>query len=209
MALVLSVGTFGLPGAAPGAAVAQATPASVARAYYSNPLRLIQRLHAKRIDEGVDYSGRGPVQALGNGVIIAIARGTSHFWANVDGNVVLEQISDGPLTGLNVYTAENCTPNPALYVGEQVTAATTVCRLHNRFPYMEIGFAEPNPSGVPAAWYVYRTVPDGSKTAYGVDFSHLLGDLGAPQGNTNTGQGDVSYKPGTTVGKLPLDLPRF
>lgn len=207
--LAVSVGTFASLGATPGNAGAQPIPAVVARAYYSDPLRLIQHLDAKRIDEGVDYSGRGPIQALGNGTIIVIARGTSRFWGNVDGNVVVEQMSDGPLAGVNVYTAENCTPTPTLYVGEPVTAATTVCRLHNRFPYMEIGFAKPNASGVPAAWHLYKTVPDGSKTAYGVDFSHLLGDLGAPEGNTNRGHGDISYRVGTTVGKLPRGFPLF
>src|SRR5436305_1849831 len=58
---------------------------------YQNPLRAIRRLHAKRIDEGVDYSGAGPVKALGNATITAIDRGTSYFWAHVDGNVVVEK----------------------------------------------------------------------------------------------------------------------
>ena len=100
-------------------------------------------------------------------------------------------------------------PATKLYTGQQVTAATTICQLHNRFPYMELGFARNDTSGIPAAWNVYRTVRDGSKTAYGLDFSHLLGDLGAPQGNTNHGTGDQSYRPRKTVGKLPAGFPRF
>ncbi|MBV9311023.1 MAG: hypothetical protein JOZ73_09325 [Solirubrobacterales bacterium] len=176
---------------------------------YQNPLRLIRRLHAKRIDEGVDYSGAGPVKSLGNATIVTVDRGTSYFWGNVDGNVVVEKMLDGPLQGINIYVAENCIPNPNLQVGEQVTAATTLCRLHNHFPWLEIGFAKRDASGIPAAWPVYRRFPDGSKTAYGLDFSHLLGDLGAPQGNTNHGSTDVSYRPWKKIGKLPRRFPRF
>lgn len=194
-----------------GSAVARASVshARVARLYYTNPLRRIRQLHAKRIDEGVDYSGSGPVKALGAGTLTVIDRGTSHFWAHVDGNVVVERMSQGPLTGVSIYTAENCTPNRALRVGQHVAAATTICQLHNHFPYLETGVAENNASGIPAAWPVYRLFPDGSKTAYGLDFSHLLGALGAPRGNTQHGAGDVSYHPQTTVGKLPLGFPRF
>jgi hypothetical protein len=176
---------------------------------YQNPLRAIRRLHAKRIDEGVDYSGAGPVKALGNATITVVARGTSYFWAHVDGNVVVEKMLDGPLQGISVYIAENCTPNPNLQVGQQVTAATTLCRLHNHFPWLEIGFAKRDASGIPAAWSVYRRFPDGSKTAYGLSFSHLLADLGAPEGNTNHGHGDVSYRAGKKIGKLPRRFPRF
>jgi hypothetical protein len=176
---------------------------------YQNPLRAIRRLHAKRIDEGVDYSGAGPVKALGNATIAMVARGTSYFWAHVDGNAVVEKMLDGPLQGTSIYIAENCAPNPNLQVGQHVSAATTLCRLHNHFPWLEIGFAKRDASGIPAAWSVYRRVPDGSKTAYGVAFSHLLGDLGAPEGNTNHGHGDVSYHPGKKIGKLPRRFPRF
>jgi hypothetical protein len=188
----------------PARAMAQAV-----QRYYENPLRLIRNLHAKRIDEGVDYSGSGPMQSLGNGRITAIYRGTSHFWANVDGNVVVERMKEGPLQGVSIYYAENCTPSRALFVGKDVTATTTLCRLHDEFPFLEVGFAQNDTSGIPAAWSAYRTVPDGSKMAYGVDFSHLLGDLGAPGGNTNTGTGDLSYRVDTTVGALPPGFPRF
>ena len=194
---------------APAAANAAVTPATVVQSYYKNPLRRIHNLYAKRIDEGVDYSGSGPVKALGDAVITVVAHGSSHFWANQGGNVVVERLQNGPLAGISVYNSENCTPNPALHTGDQVTATTTLCHLHNHFPYMEIGFAQNNTSGVPAAWPIYRTVPDGSKTAYGVDFSHLLGDLAAPQGNTNHGTGDQSYHPRKTIGKLPRGFPRF
>lgn len=183
--------------------------AQQARLYYQNPLRLIHKLHAMRIDMGVDYRGSGPVKALGTGTITAIARASSHFWAHVDGNVVIERMAQGPLAGRSIYQAENCTPNPNVHVGYHVTAATTLCRLNNRFPWLEIGFARNDTSGIPAAWSVYLNYPDGSKTAYGVDFSRLLGDLGAPRGNTNHGTGDVSYHPGTTVGKLPPGFPHF
>jgi hypothetical protein len=177
-----------------------------AQAYYLNPMREVRRLRADRIDEGVDYGGSGPVKALGDATVTAVDRGTSYFWANVDGNVVVERLDAGPLLGLTVYIAENCTASPSLRVGERVTADTTLCVLHNSFPYLETGFAQPGRAGVPAAWPVYALAPDGSETAYGLDFSRLLGDLGAPEGNT---AGEVSYQPWSTVGTLPPGFPAF
>jgi hypothetical protein len=204
LALLLALGLL-----APSGALAARIPAATARLYYSSPLRAIRHLYAKRIDEGVDYSGSGPLKAMGSATITVIARGTSVFWANEYGNVVVERMNDGPLKGLSIYNAENCTPSKTLYVGEQVSSATTLCHLHNQFPFMEIGFARRNRSGIPAAWSVYHNYPDGSKTAYGVDFSHLLGDLGAPEGNTNHGTGDQSYDASRTIGHLPHGYPRF
>jgi hypothetical protein len=179
------------------------------RVYYANPLRYIHNLRAMRIDEGVDYAGSGPVTALGAGDVTVIDRGHSRFWGNVDGNVVVEEIELGPLAGLSIYTAENCTPNPNLRVGQYVTSTTTLCYMHDHFPETETGFARQNLSGVPAAWSVYRLVRDGSRTAYGLDFSRLLGDLGAPKGNTGHGHDFVSYHPWVTVGVLPAGFPRF
>jgi hypothetical protein len=180
--------------------------AQAAQSYYLNPLRDIRRLRADRIDEGVDYGGSGPVKALGDATLTVVDRGNSYFWAHVDGNVVVEQLDTGPLLGLRIYIAENCTPAGSLYVGERVTADTTLCLLHNRFPYLETGFAQPGRDGVPAAWPVYALAPDGSQTAYGLDFSRLLGDLGAPPGNTG---GEVSYRPWSTVGALAPGFPAF
>jgi hypothetical protein len=180
-----------------------------ARFYYENPLRHIHKLRALRIDEGADYAGTGPVTALGAADLTVIDRGNSRFWGNVDGNVVVEKMKQGPLAGLSIYTAENCIPSPDLRVGQRVSAATTLCYMVDRFPGIETGFARNNLSGVPAAWSVYQRVPDGSKTAYGLDLSHLLGDLGAPQGNTGRGHGRVSYHPWHTVGVLPAGFPRF
>ncbi len=184
-------------------------PAQEVQAFYMNPMRRIHHLYAKRIDEGVDYSGSGQVTALGVATITDLQLGTSQFWAAEYGNVVVERMEDGPLAGISIYVAENCTPSPKLGVGEQVTANTVLCRLHNQFPFLETGFASNRHPGIPIAWPVYHQYPDGSKTAYGIDFSHLLGDLGAPQGNTNSGTGDVSYNPRVTVGKLARRFPRF
>src|SRR5581483_6509707 len=36
---------------------------------YRNPLRGVTNVNASRIDQGVDYSGTGPVYALGDGVV--------------------------------------------------------------------------------------------------------------------------------------------
>src|SRR5579884_436965 len=69
-------------------------PTQTVQSFYQNPLRRIRSLYAKRIDEGVDYSGAGPIKALGNGVITVLDRGTSFFWAHEFGNVVVVRLQD-------------------------------------------------------------------------------------------------------------------
>jgi hypothetical protein len=190
-------------------AITEPAAVNAAQLYYKNPFRDVRHLRPLRIDEGEDLAGDGPVKALGPGVVTVLARGSSFFWANVTGNVVVEKLELGPLQGRRIYYAEMCIPARRLHVGEQVTTATTLCRMLNLFPETECGFAQNNRSGIPAAWPVYEFAPDGSKTAYGVDFSNLIGILGGPQGNTGKGPGAVSYRPWVTVGALPLTFPSF
>jgi hypothetical protein len=175
--------------------------------YYKDPLRDIHHLIGRRIDMGVDYSGYGNVHALGKGVVTVVKKGTSAFWRGEGGNVVVYRLTEGPAKGSNVFVSENCTPT--VYRGEKVTTNTTVCYMHDHRPNIEMGWAQGGGSDKPAAWRVYTPAgnPDGSKTAYGVNFSRLMGLLGAPRGNTTPGH--VSTNPNRTVGRIPRDFPRW
>ena len=47
-----------------------ASASSTSTLPYRNPLRSIHSLKGGRIDQGVDYSGSGPVYALGKGTVL-------------------------------------------------------------------------------------------------------------------------------------------
>ena len=188
----------GCPSAAP----------SSASGYY-NPLRDVMKngsLVAHRIDEGVDYGGHGNIYAIGNGTVSFTGSGD---WFSAYGQSIVYTLSDGPAKGWSVYFSEACTPNPELSVGSTVMANgtssdTVICSMHgDSDPWIETGWAIGGSSqDQPCAGYDYTGAgnPDGSKMAYGVNFSQLLASLGAPAGNSVAGY--VSTNPGTTVGSI-------
>ncbi|HUB94235.1 MAG TPA: phage tail tip lysozyme [Verrucomicrobiae bacterium] len=145
---------------------------------YQNPLRDLKNIVPARIDEGVDYEGSGPIYALGNGIV--------DYWNSprvwIGGTFMSYILSDGPAQGKRVYVAENCTPNPQLKVGSNVTSSTVICTEKDAYPFIETGWGNQDiaPSDTAGAYYVYH--PNGTATAYGQNFSDLLKSLGAPPG---------------------------
>ncbi len=182
--------------------------------YYSNPLRDIMRnrsLEAHRIDMGVDYGGHGKIFAMGDGVVTVATR-NSRFWGNEGGEATVYRLTKGPARGRSVFVSESCTPR--VHVGQPVHRNTVICNMHgDNNPWMETGWARRTRgrgSDVPAAWstqYVPAGHHDGSKTAFGVNFSHFLGKLGAPEGNTR--RGHVSWNPRITIGRVPRQLAKL
>jgi hypothetical protein len=161
---------------------------------------------------GVDYSGSGNVHAIGNGRITAVKRGNSVFWAHQKGNAVVYKLSEGPAGGRNVFVSENCTPNSKLFVGKKVTSNTVLCRMHNNYPFIEMGWAtdskDPSKRDRPAAWahqYVPSGNPDGTRTRYGHNFNQFMVALGVASGNTHPKFRSVN--PRRIVGKLPKGFP--
>ena len=96
---------------------------------YLNPLRNVSDLVPERIDQGVDFSGSGPVYALGDAVVLE-ATGADGGWPG--GGWITYQLTDGPDAGLVVYLAEDVTPtvvtgqhvSPSTVIGEMFQAAT-------------------------------------------------------------------------------------
>jgi hypothetical protein len=144
---------------------------------YRNPLRSISGLVPERIDEGVDFSGSGPVYALGDAVITN-ATDTSGGWPG--GGWITYQLTDGPDAGLMVYLAEDVTP--AVQVGQQVTASTVIANMFGGGDGIEFGWAEPSglsaESQLPEAGGINGAGPFPTKV--GVSFDELLRSLGAP-----------------------------
>jgi hypothetical protein len=154
---------------------------------YRNPLRSIHSLKAGRIDQGVDYSGSGPVYALGTGTVL---NRFNKGWPG--GAFISYRLADGPAKGYVVYVAENVTPRVSR--GQRVTTHTVIGTLHNAYPNMEIGWSAK--AGTGFAW-CHRGYVEGHSTVCGLNMNKLLVVLGAPSG----------YKQhGYVTGSLP---PRF
>src|SRR6185312_1620825 len=90
--------------------------AAASSAGYLNPFAHAQ-VTASRIDQGVDYAGTGPIDALGPGRVVLVST-TDSGWGNGDGWVSY-QLAGGAYAGDYVYVAEGITPN--VHDGEPLT----------------------------------------------------------------------------------------
>jgi murein DD-endopeptidase MepM/ murein hydrolase activator NlpD len=146
---------------------------------YVNPLSRISSLQPKRIDQGVDYSGSGPLIALGGGTIRMTYEGG---WP--DGTFIALQLDSGPLAGQVVYYAENVTPTVS--VGQRVATGDVVGTLHDAYPNLEIGWGGGGSAGGVIGNTLARTQGqtggESVATQAGISFNQLLISLGAPGG---------------------------
>ena len=143
---------------------------------YRNPLRGVTNINASRIDQGVDYSGTGPVYALGDGVVETSTN--SAGWPT--GHFIAYKLTNGPAAGLYVYVAEHCQnliPN-----GTHVTSSTRICTMYNGCTSngecgMEIGWSAQRSNYSVAAGYAN----------YGKNFSKLMAAFGSKYQGTYNG----------------------
>ena len=143
---------------------------------YLNPLRNVNGLVPERIDEGVDFSGTGPVYALGDGIVTS-ATGAAGGWPG--GGWITYQLTNGPGQGLIVYVAEDITP--IVQVGERVTPSTVLGYMFEGADGIETGWAALNGLAVSQLTEAAATGDAYSfPTAVGVNFDELLVSLGVP-----------------------------
>jgi murein DD-endopeptidase MepM/ murein hydrolase activator NlpD len=141
---------------------------------YADPLRSIRGLTPERIDMGVDYSGYGPIYAIGDGVVLTT---TVPGWPG--GTMIVYQLTDGPANGLVVYAAEDIAP--LVHVGDTVTAGSVLGLMYLGPDGIETGWGDPSVIGNTLAGDTHQF--DGANTtAFGANFSELLHLLGAPRG---------------------------
>ncbi len=163
---------------------------------YLNPLRNVDDLVPERIDQGVDFAGSGPVYALGNAVITN-AQAYNGGWG---GGWITYQLTDGPAEGLEVYVAEDVTPD--VQVGQPVTAYTVIGTMYNGGEGIETGWAQSTganaESQLPVAGAIAGLGP--FPTSVGLNFEELLQWLGVP-GAPNRYQ--------TPSGLLPANYPQI
>jgi murein DD-endopeptidase MepM/ murein hydrolase activator NlpD len=141
---------------------------------YADPLRSISALTPERIDQGVDYSGYGPIYAIGDGVVLSTGNGG---WPG--GTFISYRLTDGPASGLAVYAAEDI--DPRVTVGQSVSSGTVLGTMYEGPEGIETGWADPSGDGNSMANDAGQFSGDNS-TAFGADFSQLLTSLGAPPG---------------------------
>jgi murein DD-endopeptidase MepM/ murein hydrolase activator NlpD len=146
---------------------------------YANPLRGVAGLTPERIDQGVDYSGSGPIYPIGPGVVENVY---NTGWPG--GVFIVYQLTSGSAAGQGVYVAEDLIPE--VTVGEQVNPNTV------------LGILQPGPNGIETGWADLQSLGESQamadqqasttgdagdvSTLDGLNFNALLVALGAPSG---------------------------
>lgn len=158
--------------------------------WYVNPLREVANLQASRIDMGVDYSGSGPILALGRArILLASDRlaGPESCWGKTcvppPGDWVMYRLLDGPFAGKYVYIVENITIT--VHTGQTVAAGQPIAILHEASPNLEIGWAAGRAAYTLAAAHGHQCAcsdPGGWSSIEGRNFNAFLTWLGAPSG---------------------------
>ena len=169
LAIELALAKYPWPKGGPLPPIPPPTPGS-----YANPLRAIRQLTPERIDMGVDYSGYGPIYAIGDGIVLTT---TVPGWPG--GTMIVYQLTDGPANGLVVYAAEDIAPG--VQVGDTVTANTVLGLMYLGPDGIETGWGDPAVIGNTLAGDVHQ-FSGANTTAFGANFSELLHGLGAPPG---------------------------
>jgi murein DD-endopeptidase MepM/ murein hydrolase activator NlpD len=119
-----------------------------------------------RIDQGVDFTGTGPILAIGNAEILQTG---APGWP--EGGGVLYRLLDGPRAGQVVFVYEGV--QATVHAGQRVSAGQQIA---NFVPggSIEIGFADA--SGVPLSHAEYS---EGLETTWGKEMAAFLASLGS------------------------------
>ena len=157
---------------------------------YVNPVRAVANLQASRVDMGVDYSGHGPILALGRAKILLATdklAGPESCWGKTcvppPGNMIVYRLLDGPFAGKYIYVCEHITIS--VKAGQTVRAGAMIATLHQGSPNLELGWATGKGAWTLAAARRHEypgTDPGGWSSIEGRNFDDLLVWLGAPSG---------------------------
>ena len=123
---------------------------------YENPFRDVTNLGTSRVDEGVDFTGSGPVFAIGDGQVVGPT--TNSGWPG--GTFIVYKLTAGPAAGKFVYMAENCN-NIQVAAPDTVTSNTVLCDMVNAAPNIETGWANGSSIGDALAKPVYVELSSG------------------------------------------------
>ena len=144
---------------------------------YVNPFSQIANLKPLRIDMGVDYSGSGPVLAIGSGTVFS---NSGPGWPG--GGFVGITLDSGSLAGKSYFVAESV--RATVKVGEHVQAGQQVANMFNGPSAIETGWAT-GQGDQPLALTLHQQAPGdpgGWTSAAGLSFDRLLVSVGVPSG---------------------------
>jgi hypothetical protein len=156
---------------------------------YVNPVRGVAGLQASRIDMGVDYSGSGPIRAIGDAKVITAeyVPGPESCWgktcAPAPGAWIVYRLLYGPFAGKYIYAVENITLQ--VRAGQLVRAGQVIAVLHPASPNLELGWATGRGAWTLAAARHHQCAcidPGGWSSIEGRNFNRLLVWVGAPSG---------------------------
>jgi hypothetical protein len=159
----------------------RACPLAVAPAGYVNPLGSA-KVKPERIDQGVDYAGKGSLVAIGAGRITYLATENTGW----PGAFIEYQLSSGADAGCYVFYAEGVTPAHGLHVGDTISAGQPIASIIPMYRTgIEIGWG----AGIStkayakvAGQWTASDDDDNTATAAGKNFSSLISALGGPPG---------------------------
>ncbi len=118
-----------------------------------------------RIDQGVDFTGTGPIAAVGDAKILKTG---APGWP--EGGGVLYQLLSGSRSGQVIYVYEGLTPT--VKAGDRVLAGEQIATFVPGGS-IEMGFADT--AGVPLAHSVYQ---EGAVTEWGREMQAFLNEIG-------------------------------
>ena len=122
-----------------------------------------------RTDQGVDFTGTGPVRAVQDGVVTYA--GLWHGWPGTDG--IVYKTAAGPVYVMEHFMrATNPATGRPFAVGDKVSKGQVIGTALSGYPWLETGFANPQSTG-PSDPYNGR--PDGTPMPGGLLFRKLLG----------------------------------
>jgi len=119
-----------------------------------------------RIDQGVDFTGAGPILAIGDAQILATG---APGWP--EGGGVLYKLLDGPEAGQTIFVFEGV--QATVRAGQRVSAGQQIASFVDGGS-IEIGFADEN--GVPLSYAEYN---EGDETVWGHRMADFLDGLGS------------------------------
>ncbi len=140
-----------------------ALPATVGT--YVNPFSLSSNLVLGRTDQGVDFTGSGPIVAIGDARIL---QSSAPGWP--EGGGVLYELLNGPMKGTVIYVFEGVDATVA--PGQQVSAGDQIANFRPGGS-IEIGLADS--AGTPLSHGEYF---EGKETQSGLEMLSLLQSLG-------------------------------
>jgi Transglycosylase SLT domain len=132
---------------------------------YVNPFALSTNLVTGRIDQGVDFTGEGPIVAIGKALVLEVG---APGWP--EGGGVLYQLLEGPLKGQSIFVYEGV--DATVQPGQTVAAGQQIATFRPGGS-IETGLADS--SGVPLSHAEYF---EGKVTQGGLQMFSLLQTLG-------------------------------